>query len=137
VTFVQLVTDTHPLVYYFCGNQSKLSKKARAAFDSATTSTNTCIYVPGPVLCEFSMLLANSNIRINKTFSDWVDELLRYPGLVSMGTDHEIAKVFHGLSFHSDPFDRMIVASALHLGVPLITNDSKMHEHKPCRLYWD
>ncbi len=39
--------------------------------------------------------------------------------------------------FHSDPFDKAIVASSLQLGLTLLTNDSVIHHEKPCKLFWD
>lgn len=51
--------------------------------------------------------------------------------------DHETAKQVYYLNFNADPFDKAIVATALQLDLPLITNDSKMHENKPCPLIWN
>ncbi len=36
-----------------------------------------------------------------------------------------------GLGWTRDPFDRLIVASALAQGAPLATNDRRIHEHFP------
>ena len=132
-----LVTDTHPLIYYFCGNRKKLSRKASEAFDVAVSSKSTSIYVPTPVLWELALLVENAAIRLTMPFSDWVDELFTYPAIIPASFEVETVKHFHGLKYHNDPFDRAIVATALHLELPLISNDGKMHEHKPCDLYWD
>jgi PIN domain nuclease of toxin-antitoxin system len=137
VTAKFLVTDTHPLIYYFCDNQRKLSKKASEAFDTAVNNKSTSIYVPTPVLWELALLVENDAIRLVKPFSDWVDELFRYPAIIPASFEIETVKHFFGLNYHNDPFDRAIVATALQLELPLISNDGKMHEHKPCDLYWD
>jgi PIN domain nuclease of toxin-antitoxin system len=132
-----LVTDTHPLIYYFCGNQKKLSKKASKAFATAVASKTTSIYVPTPVLWELAMLVESNSITLSKPFSEWVDELFMYPAIIPAPFEVETVKHLYGLNYHTDPFDRAIVATALQLELPLISNDGKMHEHKPCYLYWD
>jgi PIN domain nuclease of toxin-antitoxin system len=50
--------------------------------------------------------------------------------------DENTVKVFHDVRYHTDPFDRAIVATALQMELPLISNDGKMHENNPCQLYW-
>jgi PIN domain nuclease of toxin-antitoxin system len=132
-----LVTDTHPLIYYFCGNQKKLSKKASKAFSAAINSQETSIYVPTAVLWELAMLVESDSIKLSKPFSEWVDELFMYPAIIPAPFEVETVKYFYGLNYHTDPFDRAIVATALQLELPLISNDGKMHKCQPCDLYWD
>lgn len=132
-----LVTDTHPLLHFFCGNKNKLSKKALAAFESSVKSKSTSIYVPAPVLWEVLLLVEKGSISLSKSFPDWVSELFRYPAIIPTDFTAETVKLVYGLKYHKDPYDRAIVASALQLGLPLITNDGKMHEHLPCQIYWD
>jgi len=137
VTEKLLVTDTHPVVYFFCDGGRRLSKKARKAFENAVTNNQTAIFVPAAVLWEMSMLVENNDISVNMPFDEWVDTLFSYPSINVWPFDHETVKVLHNVRYHSDPFDRAIVASALQLGLPLVSNDSKMHEANPCALYWD
>ena len=132
-----LVTDTHPLIYFFCDGGRRLSKKAKQAFERATTSAQTSIFVPAPVIWELSMLVQNEDIEIDKPFSDWIDELFQYPTINPLSFDETTVKLLHDLRYHTDPFDRAIVASAIQIGLPLITNDQKMHSHIPCELFWD
>ena len=132
-----LVTDTHPIIYFFCDGGKRLSKKAKQAFIEATTNAQTAIFVPAPVLWELSLLIQNDEIEIDKPFSEWVDELFQYRTINPLAFDESTVKLFHDLRFHTDPFDRAIVASAIQIGLPLITNDSLMHRLTPCDLYWD
>lgn len=57
--------------------------------------------------------------------------------IISLPFDEQTAIHYHKLSFSSDPFDKAIVASAMQLELPLITNDALIHERKPCELFWD
>jgi PIN domain nuclease of toxin-antitoxin system len=132
-----LVTDTHPIIYFFCDGGSRLSRKAREAFEEATTNAQTGIFVPAPVLWELSLLVQNGDIEIEKPFSDWIDEQFQYRTINPLAFDEGTVKIFHDVRYHTDPFDRAIVASGLQIGLPLITNDGMMHRHIPCQLCWD
>lgn len=132
-----LVTDTHPLIYYFCDGGKRLSAKAKQAFEEAVANQSTAIFVPAPVLWEMSMLLEENDIRLAKPFAEWVDALFQYSMINPVSFDEDTVKVFHNLRYHTDPFDRAIVATALQMDLPLISSDRKMHELKPCRLFWD
>lgn len=131
------VTDTHPLIRYFCGNKSKLSRKVQRVFDDAVLKKTKAIYVPATVLWEMSLLIKDGEIRLSLPFDDWITALFKNPMVISLPFDEQTAVHYHSLSFGTDPFDRAIAASAIQLQLPLITNDSVIHEHKPCDLFWD
>jgi len=132
----RLVTDTHPLLHYLCGNQKKLSKRVKLAFDNAFATNGTIIHVPSIVLAEISPLIQKQIIKLTMPFEIWIDELFMNPSILPLKFDHEAAKKVHSLLQIRDPFDRAIVASALRLELPLITNDGLLHELEPCELYW-
>lgn len=132
-----LVTDTHPLLYFFCDGGRRLSKKAKQAFTEATRNYPTVIFVPTPVLWEMSMLVQDGDIKLSKPFGEWIDDLFTYQMINIWPFDHDTVKILHNVRYHSDPFDCAIVASALQLDRPLITNDGAMHDAKPCQLLWD
>jgi PIN domain nuclease of toxin-antitoxin system len=132
-----LVTDTHPLIYYFCTDQRKLSSKAKRAFEDARNAKAKAIYVPTPVLWELSMLVQDNKIQLKQSFEQWVKSLFKHPMVIEQTLDSEIIIECHGLMFTDDPFDRMIVATANHLGLPLITNDAAIHSAQPCDIFWD
>jgi PIN domain nuclease of toxin-antitoxin system len=131
------VTDTHPLIYFFCDGGKRLSKKAKHTFEDAVANQPTIIFVPAPVLWELSLLVEASRVILARPFTEWVDELFAYPMINSIPFDHETVEIFHQVRYHSDPFDRAIVATAKQLELPLISNDGTMHKAKPCKLLWD
>lgn len=131
------VTDTHPLIRYFCGSKSKLSRKVQRVFDDAVEKRDKAIYVPATVLWEISYLIKNGKIRLSLPFEDWINTLFKNPMIISLPFDDQTVIHYHNLSFGTDPFDRAITASAIQLKLPLITNDTLIHECKPCELFWD
>jgi PIN domain nuclease of toxin-antitoxin system len=133
-----LVTDTHPLLHYFFNRGKKLSRKAKQAFIDATENKNQIIYVPAVVLWEISMLVEDGTIGLKIPLQDWINALFKnYPTILSQPFNEITVIQYHENDLGTDPFDRAIVASALQLGLPLITNDSIIHSKKPCALYWD
>ncbi len=132
-----LVTDTHPIIYFFCDGGKRLSAKARKSFEEATTNAQTSIFVPAPALWELSLLVQNDDIQLEKPFSEWIDELFRYSAINPLSFDESTVKLMHDVRYHTDPFDRAIVASAIQIDLPLITNDGMIHRHSPCKLFWD
>jgi PIN domain nuclease of toxin-antitoxin system len=74
------------------------------------------------------MLVAKSRLSLSKDVLDWVNEALAQPGISLLPMLPEIAVASTRLpgSPHGDPADRVIVASARHLGAPLVTADRKI-----------
>jgi PIN domain nuclease of toxin-antitoxin system len=136
VTYEALVTDTHPLIWYFCTDQHKLSKKARHAFDDAVKKQTKAIYVPTPVLWEMSILIDDNRIRISIPFVAMLDKLFKNQMIIEQPFDRQILAEYHGLHFGNDPFDKAIVATALLLDMPLVTADGIIHDTRPCDLFW-
>jgi len=131
-----LITDTHPIIYFFCDGGKRLGKKALVAFKEAVSGTQTTIFVPTPVLWELAMLVEDNDIDLDKPFAQWIDCLFQYPAINPLPFDVEAVKAFYDVRYHTDPFDRAIVATAILMDLPLISNDGKMHEHSPCKLFW-
>ncbi len=133
-----LVTDSHPLVWYILNSENrKLSKKVRTAFDDAV-SGRQAIVIPSAVIWEISLnLKSGGSIQLGVSFSEFVERLSQITTFIEQPISNEIVAASHDLDFHDDPFDGLIVATAVVKELPLITNDSVIHRAKPCELYWD
>ena len=133
-----LVTDTHPLIWYISKQDSKLPKKVFAAFKSAQEGGGSYIWVPTTVVWEISLL-----IKRTKRFAT----LGRLEDLVAANffsknisvTDTQAADVMqaHSLNFNNDPFDALIVGTAMRMSLPLITADDDITKACPCEIFWD
>ncbi|HEY9755103.1 MAG TPA: type II toxin-antitoxin system VapC family toxin [Oculatellaceae cyanobacterium] len=129
------MTDTHPLIHFFANANDRLSAPVKRTFDEALTG-QSAIFVPVAVTWELSMLVETRKIRIKIPFSSWLDQMFAYSGINLYPFDLEAVKLFHDTRFHTDPFDRLIVATALQAGLPLITNDTVIHQKRPCTTFW-
>ena len=130
------VTDTHPLLWYAKAQSRKLGKQARKAFENAE-SGRSMIYVPALVMVEILEHARAGRIRLNLPPADWIDALLRRPGFAL--ADLTLAIVLAGESLHAIPerTDRLIAATALELGVPLITRDAEIANVRGLETIWN
>ncbi len=74
------------------------------------------------------MLVAKNRLTVTKPLYQWVKEVLAQPGMNLYPLTPEIAieSSFLPGSFHGDPADRIIVATARIADLTLLTRDSKI-----------
>ena len=128
------VTDTNALIYY-AANRSHLTKRALAAFESASQS-QALIYIPAPALWEVSNLEKAGHISLRMPFQQWLNELLAQPGFDVVPLNAEIIAEARNYGFIDDIFDAAIVATAKVKDVPLITRDMAIVVSGIVEIYW-
>ena len=120
-----IVLDTHIWFYFINDGPEKLAAKARKAIrdnDVLGVSIISC--------WEIAMLVAKNRLRFSIDVQDWITQALKYKGIKLIELTPEIAVLATRLpgEFHKDPADRIIAASCLKLGAPLITLDKSIKE---------
>jgi len=131
------VTDTHPLVWYLANRENKLPKKVLSAFRSAQEGSGAYIWVPSVVAWELSELMRKTDrIKMEVPFKELIKENFFFKNLAITELQPDDLVVGHSLDFNRDPFDRLIVATSIRLGLPLITADGAITEAKLCDLFW-
>jgi PIN domain nuclease of toxin-antitoxin system len=120
-----LVLDTHVLVWLVNGSP-RLGVKAKRLIERAGSQNEILVSAITPM--EIGMLVAKSRLALSKDVLDWIDEALTQPGIALVPLVPEIAVASTRLpgSPHGDPADRLIIATARHFGVPLLTADRKI-----------
>lgn len=132
-----LVTDTHPLVWYLANKENKLPKHVLAAFKSAQEGSGAYIWVPSVVAWELSELMRKTDrIKLEVPFEELIKENFYFKSLAITELQPDDLVIGHSLNFNRDPFDRLIVATAIRLGLPLLTADGDITEAKPCEIFW-
>ncbi|MDB5320212.1 MAG: hypothetical protein JWN40_1843 [Phycisphaerales bacterium] len=121
-----VVVDTHAFVWYFL-DPGRLSKTARDAFDQAAAKGDQ-IFIPAIVLVEICYLVDKGKWR-----PEDLDTLVAAlndanSGFVIAPLDQQTALSVRNVdrSIVPDMPDRIIAATALSLGLPLITRDGKI-----------
>ena len=128
---MELILDTHAFIWYLDKSlNNKLSQKALKAIQEAE-GTYT-IYIPIIVLMEILYLVEKG--RINLSFPKLLltlEESMNYR-IVSFDTRLlKIAETIKGMEAH----DRLIMATALLTGSPLVSNDKEIRA-KGIRVIW-
>ncbi len=116
------VSETQALIAFARDKPALLGRAALAAFEAFEAGRAT-IYVPAPVLVEVGNLARSGKVPLSTSPGAFLRQLAE-TDLVLLSLDPEDVVVAAELAWdHRDPFDRLIVATALRLGLPLITND--------------
>ena len=80
---------------------------------------------------EIAKLVENKRLDLPKSVEEWLDQALRYPGIRLLSLTPRIAVESTQLpgSFHRDPADQLIVATARLHRCPLATADRKILDY--------
>lgn len=128
---MEITLDTHAFIWYLDKSlNNKLSPKALKAIKEAEDSYT--VYLPIIVLMEVLYLIEKG--RVNLSFHKLLlnlEESVNYE-IVPFDTRLlKIAETIKGLEVH----DRLILATAILTGSPLITNDKEIHA-KGIKVVW-
>ncbi len=130
-----IVLDTHIWLWWF-GDATRLSDTAFRAIDQAMMRGE--ILISAISAWEVSMLVERGRVVLRKDVRDWVADTRRLPFVRFVPIDAGIAIASTRLPgvLPRDPADRLIVATALAEGVPLITADQKLRDWAGVRTIW-
>src|SRR5947209_6394432 len=115
------ISDTHCLVYHILNKKSRLGKNANRIFLQAESS-QTVVVVPSIVLWKVALLMESGRLRLHQSFEHWCRALQNHRGLNIVVLDWLDVNEARSVSL-TDPFDRLIVGTAVRLDMPLITRD--------------
>ena len=99
---------------------------------------NSKVIISSITVWEISMLIEKDRISLTMDIENWVKEVEAIEGVRFMPVDNEIAIKSTKLpgEFHKDPSDRIIVATARKLAVPLVTIDKKIITYPHVQTVW-
>jgi PIN domain nuclease of toxin-antitoxin system len=120
-----LLLDTHVLIWAVL-NDRHLGRHAAKAINAASRHNRLAVSAITP--WEIGLLESKKRICLQKDVLVWIREALAKPGMSLVGLEPEIAVTSSRLPFemHSDPADRILVATARHLGATLVTADRSL-----------
>jgi PIN domain nuclease of toxin-antitoxin system len=123
----RLLLDTHVLVWLMFGD-ARLGAKAREAVHRACRED--CALVSAITPWEIGVLVSKKRIELYRDVLAWIQDALALPGVALAPLEPEIAVASTCLPWemHADPADRILVATARHLGATLVTADAALLE---------
>src|SRR6266852_1966206 len=124
-----LLLDTHYWIWLQSGAKRQLTPKILRMIEQAAAKGRMLLSVIS--VWELGVLEAKGRVRLQLPCDQWVREALGTPGLTLAPLTREIALESSRLpgSFHADPADRIIVATARSWGARLLTRDERMIEY--------
>ena len=130
-----IVLDTHVWVWWVSGFEP-LSLRAQRLIGQAVKQK--AVYLSSISVWEVAQLVARERLQLSMAVADWVAKSEALPFVHFIPVDNAIAlkSVQLPRPLHPDPADRIIIATALTLGFPLVTRDEKITHYPHVRTIW-
>ena len=129
-----IVADTHALVWWLA-DPTRLTAKARRSLDAAGVDS---VIVSAATLLELATLLRRGRLSLSVPADAWLADLNQIAEVRVEPVTGDIA--IRAGSFDEqlpgDPIDRLIVATAMSLGAPLVTADNRLRRISGLRTIW-
>lgn len=128
-----ILLDTHIWVWWV-NEPNKLKPVTLQYLDNLPPSE---IFISAISCWEVAKLVQKKRIQMREPLSNWFKNAIDSNGLTVIELEREIiidACALPG-TFHNDPADQLIVASARIKGIPLLTIDSKILSYEYVQLY--
>jgi PIN domain nuclease of toxin-antitoxin system len=130
-----ILLDTHAWLWLAVAPK-KLSRPATRAIQQALKSGG--IAIASITLLESAWLFANGRMRSSGTVVQALLQLVDSTRVQVLALTPEVAATAVQLpgSIPKDPADRLVVATALCHGIPLVTRDARIQDSRACRVVW-
>jgi PIN domain nuclease of toxin-antitoxin system len=121
------VVDTHALVWWAKEEHRRLGRRARRMFERVE-SGSAALFVPTLVLDEVGELARRGIIMLAGGLEGWTRALFSSARFFPAELSVDVVLQAESLRGIPEPHDRLIAATALYLGYPLVTKDKRIAE---------
>jgi len=131
-----IVIDTHIWLWWI-SNPENLTAKAVHAIEKAVNDSS--IIISSISVWEIALLVKKKRLKFSIDVNDWVRKSESLPFINFTPVDNTIALRSVALpgDFHPDPADRIITATAMTMGLPLVTKDDKILHYPHVETIWE
>jgi PIN domain nuclease of toxin-antitoxin system len=128
-----ILLDTHVLIW-LAGEPAKLSSKAAASIRAAPKEGG--IAISAITLWELAWLATHGRLRISGTADAFVERISSHTAILPITARIAVLANQFPANYSSDPCDRLIGATALSEGIPLVTKDRSIRSSKQLKTIW-
>ena len=130
-----IVLDTHAWVW-FVSNPELLSQKAKRTIERAVVDEN--VFISSISAWEVALLTSKKRLLLSMEVADWIkkSEMLPFVNFIPVDNSIAVKSVNLPQPFHSDPADRIIIATTISLGASLITKDEMILKYPHVKTIW-
>jgi len=130
-----IVLDTHTWIW-FISKPEILSKRAKKAVSAAVKEKS--VLISSISAWEVAFLVIKKRLTLTLDVTDWIakSEGLPFIQFIEISNSIAVKSVNLPQPLHSDPADRIIIATALTAGVPLVTKDKKLINYPHVKTIW-
>lgn len=131
---MSVLLDTHVWVWWLTP-ASPLSRRERGALDALGARRE--LHVSAISLWEAQMLHAKGRLELPLAFADWLEQAADERTIAVLPLDVAVVVALDGLppSFHGDPADRLIVATARSRRMPLASHDAVIRRSRTVAIW--
>lgn len=120
----RILLDTHVLLWWKA-DRRRLSTTARRHIDEAAE-----LLISPLTFWEVAMLVEKQRIALDRPTTAWTNDVLTDPRVSLAPVTPEIAVAAAELAeFQGDPVDRILTATAVENGLPILTKDARIRRH--------
>jgi PIN domain nuclease of toxin-antitoxin system len=130
-----IVLDTHTWIW-FISKPEVLSKRAKKAVSAAVEEKS--VLISSISAWEVALLVIKKRLTLSLDVTDWIakSEGLPFIHFIEISNSIAVKSVNLPQPLHLDPADRIIIATALSAGVPLVTKDKKLLNYPHVETIW-
>ena len=129
-----VVLDTH-VVVWILADPPRVSKRARQAIDDAREQAGG-VFVSDITLFEVANLIARKRLGLQVSLESFLEEVESRFTILPINRDIAARSVQLASAYPKDPMDRIIGATALVEGCPLVTADESIRRAKVVKTIW-
>jgi PIN domain nuclease of toxin-antitoxin system len=129
---MNFVTDTHALIWWFT-DSPRLSSKASEIFENCEKGENI-IFIPSIVIAESLSIFDKKRVSFN--FKNLFKKINDSENFVLIALDYPILQKMIALKEIPELHDKIIISTAKHLNLPIITKDKSLRNLTSIKTIW-
>lgn len=129
---MNFLTDTHALLWHFT-NSPKISQKTREIFNKCERG-ECIIFIPSIVIAECLSIFDKKKVTFD--FNELFTRIRNSENYVIIPLDHEVLQKMTDTKEVTELHDKIIIATAKLMEIPLITKDPFLRNLKTVTTIW-